>query len=175
MMFSGFNTLWIYTALKPCTRFSNVIIGFNTLWIYTALKQFCWADGAKNVSIPSEFTLLSNNSTEGRNAMAVSIPSEFTLLSNTFSYLGKGNVVSIPSEFTLLSNRFDWLRRQINVSIPSEFTLLSNHEIDDIFIPLFQYPLNLHCSQTKPVLLIVQKGFNTLWIYTALKHKRQSA
>ena len=58
----------------------------------------------KNVSIPSEFTLLSNNDFGHKNHPLVSIPSEFTLLSNAKSGLTNSMIVSIPSEFTLLSN-----------------------------------------------------------------------
>ena len=36
----------------------------------------------------------------------------------------------------------------VEVSIPSEFTLLSNAFYVIIFLKRFQYPLNLHCSQT---------------------------
>ena len=58
--FSGFNTLWIYTALKPLGFSMKAVLCFNTLWIYTALKQDNLAQIMKKVSIPSEFTLLSN-------------------------------------------------------------------------------------------------------------------
>ena len=122
---------------------------FNTLWIYTALKLnaniWHWA----GVSIPSEFTLLSNFGEIPEWNYSVSIPSEFTLLSNNIYYiLGKGTV-----------------------SIPSEFTLLSNRHSGNLWFFLFQYPLNLHCSQTEPIPHTLIVCFNTLWIYTALKHK----
>ena len=52
---------------------------------------------------------------------------KFTLLSNTLVFWTHGFIVSIPSEFTLLSNRYA-CQRITNV---------------------FQYPLNLHCSQTR--------------------------
>ena len=35
---------------------------------------------------------------------------------------------------------------------------------------MFEYPLDLHCSQTLSVSLYSIVGLNTLWIYTALKH-----
>ena len=98
-----FNTLWIYTALKRIIRAWRTMLCFNTLWIYTALKQVC-------------------------------------------SLLVWG-IVSIPSEFTLLSNA--WVQL--------------------VHTPWFQYPLNLHCSQTVPRSFSTFLSFNTLWIYTALK------
>ena len=56
--------------------------------------------------------------------------------------------VSIPSEFTLLSN-IPWnIPIPVPVSIPSEFTLLSNNRLPSGVKFEFQYPLNLHCSQT---------------------------
>ena len=57
-------------------------------------------------------------------------------------------IVSIPSEFTLLSNKCPGNLYQKEVSIPSEFTLLSNTVVEVSAVTLFQYPLNLHCSQT---------------------------
>ena len=99
----SFNTLWIYTALKPWPDAIVMPLGFNTLWIYTALKQRVVDFHASMVSIPSEFTLLSN----------------------------------------------------ISIALP--------------YFLRFQYPLNLHCSQTVPDGGGVGVSFNTLWIYTALK------
>ena len=149
---------------------------FNTLWIYTALKHWVVRRGGRLVSIPSEFTLLSN---------AVNI-----VMAN--------NCVSIPSEFTLLSNRETIMIDGLSVSIPSEFTLLSNISLVHFLLFKFQYPLNLHCSQTLSddiidgyrvsipsefTLLSNQRScvghcaisFNTLWIYTALKQRWQRA
>ena len=56
------------------------------------------------------------------------------------------------------------------VSIPSEFTLLSNRKFRTDWQFRFQYPLNLHCSQTILNQFMFCPSFNTLWIYTALKH-----
>ena len=99
---------------------------FNTLWIYTALKPW-------NIYIRAD---------------TVSIPSEFTLLSNLANTINPDAEVSIPSEFTLLSNYLCGYSTRGNVSIPSEFTLLSNCRVFFISCKMFQYPLNLHCSQT---------------------------
>ena len=70
--------------------------------------------------------------------------------------------VSIPSEFTLLSNvdRIEW--GGFVVSIPSEFTLLSNAVTFGWKKVWFQYPLNLHCSQTIGQQIFLFVGFNTL-------------
>ena len=78
------------------------------------------------VSIPSEFTLLSNYATNKQSLVFVSIPSEFTLLSNMMRTHKSNVAVSIPSEFTLLSNTPTVSLQLDSVSIPSEFTLLSN-------------------------------------------------
>ena len=187
----SFNTLWIYTALKLHPLHVLLARGFNTLWIYTALKQKSISNYNKTVSIPSEFTLLSNGRTIRLYGAVVSIPSEFTLLSNsmlvciiTFSFQYplnlhcsqtiplaqnfrrcfntlwiytalkpwniyiRADTVSIPSEFTLLSNLANTINPDAEVSIPSEFTLLSNCRVFFISCKMFQYPLNLHCSQT---------------------------
>ena len=125
------------------------MLGFNTLWIYTALKH----------EIHCTYLIL------------VSIPSEFTLLSNQPVNLDTWNKVSIPSEFTLLSNRLQLVQFIRGVSIPSEFTLLSNTCAGMPKKCKFQYPLNLHCSQTTCFACVIFSGFNTLWIYTALKHE----
>ena len=114
----------------------------------------------------------------------VSIPSEFTLLSNINTHLNRKGTVSIPSEFTLLSNtiltgitdcRFQYplnlhcsqtrllleIKRK-EVSIPSEFTLLSNQPDNEKYKKTFQYPLNLHCSQTNQGWCTHTLRFNTL-------------
>ena len=70
--------------------------------------------------------------------------------------------VSIPSEFTLLSNFHPSSSNLAKVSIPSEFTLLSNLCGIIVQFDLFQYPLNLHCSQTATLNYISVIGFNTL-------------
>ena len=143
----SFNTLWIYTALKLYFQITKQFRSFNTLWIYTALKRhlpllkvwFCF----NTLWIYTALKLCSIV----KNIVPVSIPSEFTLLSN-FSHLMPG------------------LNR---VSIPSEFTLLSNFASEKIGVIRFQYPLNLHCSQTHILHTLKYNCFNTLWIYTALK------
>ena len=122
----SFNTLWIYTALK--LECSNGLFTkcFNTLWIYTALKQ----------DVVVKVTLT------GFNTLWIYTALKLLL------------VIIVRSE----------------VSIPSEFTLLSNHTEHNAKQTKFQYPLNLHCSQTNLVFYTSNIGFNTLWIYTALKH-----
>ena len=56
----GFTTLWIYTTLKQIKRYVYDTCGFTTLWIYTTLKlTTLWVRG-KQVLLPYEFTLLSN-------------------------------------------------------------------------------------------------------------------
>ena len=165
-----FNTLWIYTALKLSFSLICSLPCFNTLWIYTALKRRASTSNGFLVSIPSEFTLLSNKRHGKKPPIGfqyplnlhcsqtlfrpcyrrffVSIPSEFTLLSNPKRIKGGVILVSIPSEFTLLSNQSMGKDYMEQVSIPSEFTLLSNKSAIWTYRARFQYPLNLHCSQT---------------------------
>ena len=101
--------------------------------------------------------------------VVASIPSEFTLLSNSWSLATTSKMASIPSEFTLLSNHILFVHLFQSASIPSEFTLLSNGQHHWGRGCKLQYPLNLHCSQTHNRLYSSYCGFNTLWIYTALK------
>ena len=145
--FISLNTLWIYTALKLSCTSVFTSESLNTLWIYTALKQVC----------------------RRRYIVAVWIPSGFTLLSNYSSDLWKIRLVWIPSGFTLLSNIGLYCRLKVAVWIPSGFTLLSNKHQRKRVWSRFEYPLDLHCSQTRSHSQNAEVGLNTLWIYTALK------
>ena len=120
----------------------------------------------------------------------VSIPSEFTLLSNEYAVFLVSMLFQYPLNlhcsqtfvccklvhacfntlwiYTALKQRVVDFHASM-VSIPSEFTLLSNISIALPYFLRFQYPLNLHCSQTVPDGGGVGVSFNTLWIYTALK------
>ena len=125
LLYAGFNTLWIYTALKQGKCGVDIPLGFNTLWIYTALKH--------------------------RPAV--------------FIYKLRFNTLWIYTALKPLEV-IEWCPK---VSIPSEFTLLSNCSRDTPGRFQFQYPLNLHCSQTISCNYCFSCSFNTLWIYTALK------
>ena len=122
-------------------------ICFNTLWIYTALKRMVDSLKIFSVSIPSEFTLLSNFVVKNLINSNVSIPSEFTLLSN----------------YSISLECFFLFQYPLNLHCSQTWFY--------IFLPLpqFQYPLNLHCSQTGFHTSMTMHSFNTLWIYTALK------
>ena len=120
---------------------------FNTLWIYTALKPVSNTDHNCIVSIPSEFTLLSNGTSDNFVMAMVSIPSEFTLLSNHSS----NQELAFPFQYPL----------NLHCSQTTSIYGQSGNK--------FQYPLNLHCSQTHSVSFSTYFCFNTLWIYTALK------
>ena len=121
---------------------------FNTLWIYTALKQVITRKTPFIVSIPSEFTLLSNICHLDPRSIRFQYPLNLHCSQTLFSKSYQLFCVSIPSEFTLLSNLSYGFPIFLGVSIPSEFTLLSNYRtIIQDYNP-FQYPLNLHCSQT---------------------------
>ena len=100
--------------------------GLNTLWIYTTLKPFTPCGVPFFVWIPSGFTPLSNP--------------QITLCSQV--------LVWIPSGFTPLSNYFNFCSFQFYVWIPSGFTPLSNRLILPTDCILFEYPLDLHHSQT---------------------------
>ena len=121
---------------------------FNTLWIYTTLKLSC-------VNV---------------NDFPVSIPSEFTLLSNLKLVWLTGQQVSIPSEFTLLSNLCVIKKFIYMFQYPLNLHYSQTPLWSAWYYPLFQYPLNLHYSQTQGILVFEEVGFNTLWIYTTLKH-----
>ena len=147
MSLYGFNTLWIYTALKLYADTDSIHCGFNTLWIYTALKPCPLAIDVWIVSIPSEFTLLSNL------CVLYTCPREFQYPLNLHCSQTRTPVFALISCFNTL-----WIYTALKqvacksffkmVSIPSEFTLLSNSVV---------------------VGTCRRYSFNTLWIYTALK------
>ena len=143
----SFNTLWIYTALKHRSRFCSHFLSFNTLWIYTALKLLRFWKNPLKVSIPSEFTLLSNLVNSAIAESWFQYPLNLHC-SQTSARLSK----TTPSFntlwiYTALKHTIDPYRISC-VSIPSEFTLLSNDKALWLIWYVFQYPLNLHCSQT---------------------------
>ena len=168
-VFDGFNTLWIYTALKQRQQVRMPAWSFNTLWIYTALKRLC---GSRQ-TLPGFNTLWIYTALKLYNSRPYMAIGFNTLWIYTALKLNAHStlffVVSIPSEFTLLSNRIPVTVISNTVSIPSEFTLLSNTKVVLAALSRFQYPLNLHCSQTISCNYCFSCSFNTLWIYTALK------
>ena len=60
MIRTGFNPLWINTALKQAVASEEDKFGFNPLWINTALKLDKFFQIPAIVSIPYGLTLLSN-------------------------------------------------------------------------------------------------------------------
>ena len=78
--------------------------GFNPLWINTALKQTSHHFQYAIVSIPYGLTLLSNTVKRPVTKHIVSIPYGLTLLSNRKILLLHMFPVSIPYGLTLLSN-----------------------------------------------------------------------
>ena len=119
----------------------------NTLWIYTALKH------------GHTFRLFDSC----LNTLWI-----YTALKQDRQQIQE-RLVWIPSGFTLLSNYFCDVFITVFVWIPSGFTLLSNPSDLITYIPWFEYPLDLHCSQTRTVHTNWYLCLNTLWIYTALK------
>ena len=78
--------------------------------------------------------------------------------------------VSIPSEFTLLSNTTSMVKTVRMFQYPLNLHCSQTGFFFEWYVFEFQYPLNLHCSQTVPFSEPLPSRFNTLWIYTALKH-----
>ena len=142
------NTLWIYTTLKHAIKFTDNSLRLNTLWIYTTLKhlidQLRSSTGLNTLWI---YTTLKPYTCDIR-FMIVWIPSGFTLLSNLGIERRERNVVWIPSGFTLLSNYQRGITQFKRVWIPSGFTLLSNLNRRQQQFYEFEYPLDLHYSQT---------------------------
>ena len=148
----------------------------------------------RTVSIPSEFTLLSNRNDNScryvpcfntlwiytalklcdaiHHVQWVSIPSEFTLLSNQLGIIGD----IFKFQYPLNLHCSQTLNQAITYTSTFQYPLnlhCSQTAFSSSFItPLFQYPLNLHCSQTKERDIMSCKCFNTLWIYTALKQQK---
>ena len=120
----------------------------NTLWIYTTLKPPLRREAFPDVWIPSGFTPLSNQTSGKIFTCFVWIPSGFTPLSNLKTNHPLINQVWIPSGFTPLSNLFLMFSPPISVWIPSGFTPLSNTSIRRDSREGFEYPLDLHHSQT---------------------------
>ena len=145
-----------------------------------------------SVSIPSEFTLLSNTVVEVSAVTLFQYPlnlhcsqtnRRLRFYEQAFQYplnLHCSQTWRMPL-YSIFSFNTLWIYTALKlhtrppvltgVSIPSEFTLLSNRFFLICTPPTFQYPLNLHCSQTKLSPILTTKSFNTLWIYTALKLK----
>ena len=142
---------------------------FNTLWIYTALKRIWIWNNAWYVSIPSEFTLLSNYCSFCFQKMQVSIPSEFTLLSNNSGLTDVSKKFQYPLNLHCSQTFVVFIVVWISFQYPLNLHCSQTISHIGFLCRMFQYPLNLHCSQTWACLSAHQWCFNTLWIYTALK------
>ena len=141
------NTLWIYTTLKPpnCPEFAVACL--NTLWIYTTLKQ----DHCFMYDLYSLNTLWI-----------------YTTLKRILRQIPRRSGLNTLWIYTTLKPDLS-SRRISRVWIPSGFTLLSNNEAVFRRWWKFEYPLDLHYSQTADTILSITTGLNTLWIYTTLK------
>ncbi len=124
------------------------------------------------VSIPYEFTLLSNNLGIGIIKFCVSIPYEFTLLSNAARLQHYLCSVSIPYEFTLLSNKHLLIAGRLEFLFPTNLHYSQTRLIDWLMDEAFLFPTNLHYSQTIQQLVSSRSCFYSLRIYTTLKHVR---
>ena len=164
-----FNTLWIYTALKLISGKVAILHRFNTLWIYTALKL----SFSLICSLPCFNTLWIYTALKRRastsNGFLVSIPSEFTLLSNLFIDFGSHFRFQYPLNLHCSQTLYTSVRAFMLFQYPLNLHCSQTRIITSNDLWLFQYPLNLHCSQTTIDYLDISLSFNTLWIYTALK------
>ena len=142
---------------------------FNTLWIYTALKQSHIIKNIIVVSIPSEFTLLSNYIDYVPILFLFQYPlnlhcsqthASASRLSPKFQY--PLNLHCSQTKCTQCSDAFQF-QYPLNLHCSQTNRRLRFYE------QAFQYPLNLHCSQTNINSSASFSSFNTLWIYTALK------
>ena len=103
--------------------------------------------------------------------MPVWLSFEFTYLSNVILYRICGKKVWLSFEFTYLSNRSRKLTRW------EQFDYPLNLHISQTLVGLlhlflrFDYPLNLHISQTKRRLNSSLNSLIILWIYISLKQR----
>ena len=148
----------------------STLASLNTLWIYTTLKQLIETVLFVSVWIPSGFTLLSNIFWALSPPSKVWIPSGFTLLSNNVLDPAKHAKVWIPSGFTLLSNHFFFSGASCrSLNTLWIYTTLKHQRGWMCSVKRFEYPLDLHYSQTKKIGICPDCRLNTLWIYTTLK------
>ena len=126
---------------------------FNTLWIYTTLKQILTHVPYGKVSIPSEFTLLSNPTFWRVTILWVSIPSEFTLLSNSLATLQKAKKFQYPLNLHYSQTISAHGCTGIKFQYPLNLHYSQTREYARFEYFSFQYPLNLHYSQTHPYTL----------------------
>ena len=119
------------------------------LWIYISLKRQASALGVSLVWLSFEFTYLSNKGDGIYLSESVWLSFEFTYLSNYRLAQNRLTLVWLSFEFTYLSNLSEYRHLIREVWLSFEFTYLSN-AICCVTIGIrFDYPLNLHISQTK--------------------------
>ena len=142
--------LWIYISLKPPRSAVDAEHGLIILWIYISLKHYCHSHFRQQVWLSFEFTYLSNTSTLAAIAFFVWLSFEFTYLSNLRPLIPEMKMVWLSFEFTYLSNWSFWKNSPNCVWLSFEFTYLSNKCSKIGRRWRFDYPLNLHISQTRP-------------------------
>ena len=125
--------------------------GLIILWIYISLKREGKTVDDADVWLSFEFTYLSNWDCSSLALLTVWLSFEFTYLSN--------------SNVKVNGIAFVWLS--------FEFTYLSNYSTTAPWVWQFDYPLNLHISQTSIIKTYTAGSLIILWIYISLKHRRR--
>ena len=112
-------------------------------------KRWLTANTLSAVWFSFEFTYLSNQKCHILGLISVWLSFEFTYLSNGLCQIVLVCAVWLSFEFTYLSNKLGFTKQFLSVWLSFEFTYLSNN-IDDRAVDIkFDYPLNLHISQTQ--------------------------
>ena len=140
--------LWIYISLKLRRQNGVSDSGLIILWIYISLKREGKTVDDADVWLSFEFTYLSNWDCSSLALLTVWLSFEFTYLSN--------------SNVKVNGIAFVWLS--------FEFTYLSNYSTTAPWVWQFDYPLNLHISQTAKTTPEIIISLIILWIYISLKH-----
>ena len=144
----GLIILWIYISLKHCRRQGHYHRRLIILWIYISLKPHFRDRFFDPVWLSFEFTYLSNRQPSDKDCTAVWLSFEFTYLSNVSVSMSMPYSVWLSFEFTYLSNKACSATDACAVWLSFEFTYLSNSADGVLKQYEFDYPLNLHISQT---------------------------
>ena len=139
--------LWIYISLKHGTYAGKLVESLIILWIYISLKPLLdFVDRRVGLIILWIYISLKRGFNKS--------PLFFVWLSFEFTYLSNHGVVAEKPPMVWLS---------------FEFTYLSNITPNSPDPDRFDYPLNLHISQTCLPWYHLLKSLIILWIYISLK------
>ena len=157
------------TTQKGTTAWSWVWLSFEFTYLSNC-KAF--GENIGLVWLSFEFTYLSNLQGAAEAICLVWLSFEFTYLSNGCPHARGKLPVWLSFEFTYLSNGRLCRAKDIHVWLSFEFTYLSNWSLLNMYSATFDYPLNLHISQTVTRVRTVSAGLIILWIYISLKPDR---